>query len=55
MGYELFVQDLCAVKDCAFEDWWVKPELINSDILAQMKSKNDGEATLVTDYMLNPL
>lgn len=55
MGYELLAQDLCAVKGCSFEDWWVKPELINSDILAQMKSKNDAEATVVTDYMLNPL
>ena len=55
MGYELLVSDLSAVEGCPFEDWWVKPELINPDILAKMRNENKHDSICVTDYMLDTL
>lgn len=53
MGYTLIVNDVAAVDNCSFEDWWVKKDLINADILAKMTQLNDNKFNLVENYVLN--
>jgi hypothetical protein len=41
MGYELVVSDVSPDGICAFEDWWVHPELVDRKIIELMKD-TDG-------------
>lgn len=53
MGYELVVNDIAAFDNCSFEDWWVKPNLINPDILAKIRNIHHEKCNLVENYILN--
>jgi hypothetical protein len=49
LGYELAVKDVAPNDEYTFEDWWVHPELIDSDLLNQMRSV-DVDITNVVKY-----
>jgi GR25 family glycosyltransferase involved in LPS biosynthesis len=49
LGYELAVKDVAPNDEYTFEDWWVHPELIDPDLLNQMKSV-DVDVTNVVKY-----
>lgn len=41
LGYELVISDVCFGNDKnSFEDWWVKPELVDENIIKKLKSIN---------------
>ena len=46
-GYELVVKDVAFNDEYTFEDWWVHPDLVNSDIVSQMKSVNTDVTNIV--------
>jgi GR25 family glycosyltransferase involved in LPS biosynthesis len=50
-GYELCVNDISPNDESSFEDWWYHPDLIDQDILDNMKCVNDRVNNVVT-YML---
>ena len=52
LGYKLVVNDVCGSKDCNFEDWWVKPELIDQDILAKMTTVSSNGFNNIEDVIL---
>lgn len=54
LGYKLVVNDVCGARNCNFEDWWVKPELIDQDILAQMTTVDLDIVHNIEDVVLNP-
>jgi hypothetical protein len=49
-GYELAVKDVAPNDEYTFEDWWVHPELVDSNLLEQMRSVN-LEVTNVVKYL----
>lgn len=53
LGYKLVVNDVCADKDkrCSFEDWWVHPELVDSNILKIMEDSDLSTNKYVDEYM----
>jgi GR25 family glycosyltransferase involved in LPS biosynthesis len=48
-GYELVVKDVAFNDEYTFEDWWIHPDLVNPDIVSQMKSV-DTDVTNVVKY-----
>ncbi len=52
-GYVLVVNDVSFDGVCTFEDWWVHPDLVDTDILKKMKSVNPGKTTDIVKYMLS--
>ena len=46
-GYELVVKDVAFNDEYIFEDWWVHPDLVNPDIVSQMKSVNTDVTNIV--------
>jgi len=52
-GYTLVVNDISPVQGRMFEDWWVKADLIDSDILNKMTCLTNEE-NVAEDYMLSP-
>jgi GR25 family glycosyltransferase involved in LPS biosynthesis len=48
-GYELAVKDVAPNDDYTFEDWWIHPELIDPNLLNQMRSV-DVNVTNVVKY-----
>ena len=52
-GYILIANDIGPTDWYSFEDWWVHPELINSDIIDKMKSVNLNKFNQVEEYMFN--
>jgi tetratricopeptide (TPR) repeat protein len=52
MGYELVVNDIGPTDWYSFEDWWVHPDLVNKDILEQMR-KVTNDVNQCESYMLN--
>ena len=46
-GYELVVKDVAFNDEYTFEDWWVHPDLVNPDIVSQMKSVNTDVTNIV--------
>ena len=48
-GYELVVKDVSFDDEYTFEDWWIHPDLVNPDIVNQMKSV-DTDVTNVVKY-----
>lgn len=53
-GYVLVVNDIGRDSKCSFEDWWVHPDLISSEILKKMKDINP-RVHLPEEYMFPPL
>lgn len=53
-GYINVANDLSADGKSNFEDWWVHPELIDSNILMRMEDVVIGETRRVDDYLLKP-
>ena len=51
-GYELVVKDVAFNDEYTFEDWWIHPDLVNSDRVNQMKSV-DTDVTNVVKYFFN--
>jgi GR25 family glycosyltransferase involved in LPS biosynthesis len=49
LGYELAVKDVAPNDEYTFEDWWVYPELVDPDLLNQMRSV-DVDVTNVVKY-----
>jgi hypothetical protein len=41
MGYELVVNDVSPDGISNFEDWWVHPDLVDSEIIKVMKDSDD--------------
>lgn len=54
LGYKLVVNDVCGAKDCNFEDWWVKSELIDPEILAKLTTVDLNKKHNIEDIVLNP-
>lgn len=52
-GYVLVVNDVSFDGVCTFEDWWVHPDLIDTDILNKMISVNKDQITDITKYILS--
>ena len=50
-GYELVVNDISPNDNSPFEDWWYHPDLIDQDVLNQMKCVND-RVNNVVKYIL---
>ena len=48
-GYELVVKDVAFNDEYTFEDWWVHPDLVNPDLVSQMKSV-DTDVTNIVKY-----
>jgi len=48
-GYKLLVSNISPDDMTPFEDWWVHPDLIDSELLRTME-KNDGKITDVSKY-----
>lgn len=48
-GYKLIVKDVAPNDEYTFEDWWIHPDLINSDISDKMTSV-DNDVTNVVKY-----
>jgi GR25 family glycosyltransferase involved in LPS biosynthesis len=46
-GYELVVKDVAFNDEYTFEDWWVHPDLVNPEIVSQMKSVNTDVTNIV--------
>lgn len=51
-GYELIVSDISPDGISNFEDWWVYPELVDTDILIRMKDVSE-RTKHAKNYMLN--
>lgn len=51
MGYEMCVNDISPNDNSPFEDWWYHPDLIDPNIIDQMKCVND-RVNNVVKYML---
>ena len=52
-GYLLVANDISPDGVCTFEDWWVHPELIDSEILRIMTDTTD-KTKAIEEYMLVP-
>ena len=50
-GYVLVVDDISVDDSHPFEDWWIHPDLVSSDIIDKMKCVT-GETKKAEDYML---
>lgn len=51
-GYELVVNDVAYTDTDSYEDWWVHPELVNSENIDIMKSNLDS-ITYAFNHMIN--
>lgn len=51
-GYELVVSNVAPDSWRCYEDWWVHPELVSSDILNKLKTHNDAQVTNIKEYFL---
>lgn len=52
LGYKLVINDVCGANNCNFEDWWVKPQLIDPDILAKMTHVDLNKVNNIENVML---
>lgn len=52
LGYKLVVNDICSDKQkrCSYEDWWVYPDLVDSDLLLKMTSNDLSTNKHVEEY-----
>jgi hypothetical protein len=50
MGYEILVANVSPNDNSPFEDWWYHPDLIDSEVVNQMKSVSD-ETVNIVKYM----
>ena len=50
LGYELLVSDVSVGDNNPFEDWWIKPELIDKETATKMKSVN--KINKISEYIL---
>lgn len=53
LGYVLVVPNVSPDGESAFEDWWVHPDLIDPEILAEMLPSPADEITPIDDYILS--
>lgn len=54
LGYELLFNDISTDHNSTFEDWWVKPDLIDKNILNQLRSiKLDTKINPISQLMFN--
>lgn len=53
-GYELLVTNISVDKNSSYEDWWVHPQLIDSETISLMKNACD-RTKQARDYMLGKL
>lgn len=51
-GYKLIVDNIAPDSDRAFEDWYIHPELVDSDIIAKLY-RVDGSTKIAEEYMLS--
>jgi hypothetical protein len=51
MGYEILVANVSPNDNSPFEDWWYHPDLIDPEIVNQMKSVSD-ETVNIVKYMI---
>ena len=52
-GYILVVPNVAFSEACAYEDWYVHPDVISSDTILRMK--NNKEINFIWDYMMEAL
>lgn len=52
LGYKLVVDNISPDNDRPYEDWWVHPDLVNTDIMNTMYQV-DGQTKMSETYMLN--
>jgi hypothetical protein len=52
-GYVLVVPNVAFSEQCAYEDWYVHPDVIDADIILGLKGKKD--INFIWDYMMEPL
>jgi len=50
MGYEMLVANVSPNDNSPFEDWWYHPDLIDPEIVKEMKSVSD-ETVNIVKYM----
>jgi hypothetical protein len=53
LGYILLVNDISPNDWFTYEDWWVHPNFVESDIINKMKTKNLNQVNKVEYYFLN--
>jgi hypothetical protein len=53
LGYVLVVPNVAFSEQCAYEDWYVHPDVIDSDTILRLKGKKD--INFIWDYMMEPL
>jgi len=53
LGYILAVPNVAFSESCAYEDWYLHPDVIDSDTILRMKNNND--INFIWDYMMEPL
>lgn len=51
-GYELVTNNVSVDSEHPFEDWWVHPDLVHTDIISKLKCISD-ETKKAEDYLLN--
>lgn len=53
LGYVLLVNDIGPNDWFTYEDWWIHPDLVDSDTINKMKTERIDKVTKVEDYFLN--
>ena len=51
VGYTLVFNDISPHSDCTFEDWWVNKDLIDAEVLKELKSYPAQDINVIKDVM----
>jgi hypothetical protein len=52
MGYELVIADVTPIASCSFEDWWVNPDLVDRELIEQIKNV-DSQEVLIKEHFFS--
>jgi len=55
MGYSLVVGDISPNANSSFEDWWVKEELVDQDMLKKFADTTKNDTNFVGEIMFGPV
>jgi len=53
MGYELVIADVTPIASCSFEDWWVNPDLVDRELIEQIKNVDSREVLIKEHFFSN--
>jgi tetratricopeptide (TPR) repeat protein len=51
LGYELIVNDVSPREDCSFEDWWIYPDLVDTNIIKYYKHLLNNKINLAPNIV----